>query len=58
MSCAADSMLRRSWLIRATAMPSSASRLRWREFVRERALHGGERRLGAADLVVAPARAR
>ena len=28
MSCAADSMLRRSWLMRATAMPSSASRLR------------------------------
>ena len=29
MSCAAVSMLRRSWLMRATAMPSSASRLRW-----------------------------
>ena len=42
--------------MRATAMPSSARRLRLRQLMGERALHDRERRLGAADLVAPPAR--
>ncbi len=55
MSCAAERMLRRSWLIRATAMAEFGEPLSLMQFMRQRALHRGQRRLGEADLVVASA---
>ena len=47
------SMLRRSWLILATASPSAASRAREARAARRSALHPLQLALGAADLVAA-----